>query len=238
MKVLVIGANGRTGRLITQVLAQTNRYDVHGLIRQRKNNIPDVPNVTYHMGSVENQEDLNVCTRDKHVVIFAASSSTGWSIYETNTPYTVDYLGVRKAVNASVKNNVNKFILISSKGVTKPITYFPKFMLSALWGRIPHWKLMGENYLREQCRVPGKLTYCIVRPGNLDKDDNAFPRDSRVVFGQHDQFGIGSVKRSDVAHEIVNNLMEQYNNITFEMIRTNQPMDSVSYQTMVTDTHP
>lgn len=65
---------------------------------------------------------------------------------------------MQKLKSTNQAKNIEKFILISSFGVTRP--WFPvTIILNAIVGMIMKWKLYGENELRES-----GIPYLIIRP--------------------------------------------------------------------------
>ena len=103
-------------------------------------------------------------------VIFAASASEGWSWTSTNTPRYVDYDGLQKVTASAVRNRVSRVLVVSSVYVSRP--YHPiAVLLSALRGRIMHWKRLGELACIAETAKPESVTsYTIVRPGGLNNE--------------------------------------------------------------------
>jgi len=123
-------------------------------------------------------------------------------------PKHVDFGGVKtvvEAIKAQKTENSHegpnlilpKLVLISSLGVTRP--YWPIYiMLNTLGGRVMHYKLRGEDYVREHCASDG-IDYTIIRPGRLVlKEKNPQLEGSDLVASQGDKI-TGQILRPDVA---------------------------------------
>lgn len=175
MKVLVTGANGKTGKLVVAQLLSSG-HEVTGLIRKEKQAVQlsaqGVPPLIKDINDPSLSKDLT----GTDAVIFAAAGGTGHH-------REVDHLGVQNLVNASKANNVARFVLISALGAHDPgswgFTY--KAYLQA--------KADGEIALRES-----SLNWTIIRPGSL----NSGPPHGFVTLNQ-DSGGMGGIARADVA---------------------------------------
>ena len=180
MKILVVGANGKTGRLIIKQLTKRKECQVIGLIRKQN-----------QAGSVQaaGAEPLVKDINDKSIaedlegmaaIIFAAAGSIG-------NYQQVDHHGVENMVNACEQNAVSRFVLICALGAHDP----------GSWGKA------YENYLQakadgEQVLKNSGLKWTIIRPGSLNDDHSS----GRVTLNQVPG-GMGSIARADVAKVVV-----------------------------------
>lgn len=189
-KIVVLGAGGRTGKLIVQ-----------GLKSQGANVIPVLRNSdssasTVVVADVTNKASLLEVLKDAEVVVFAASASKKGGNAEA-----VDYLGVKNVGEVCLEQHVPHYIVISSGAVTKPDSL--GFKVTNLFGNIMNLKRKGEvavedmysNYYAASDE-PKKPSYVIVRPGGLSDGPAAGP--SNVELNQGDTI-IGEVSRQDVA---------------------------------------
>ena len=64
-------------------------------------------------------------------------------------------------INLAKKYGVDKLILISSIGITRPY-HIASYILNSLVSNVFFWKAKTENYLRQS-----GLDYIIIRPGGL-----------------------------------------------------------------------
>ena len=67
-------------------------------------------------------------------------------------------------INLAKKYQVDKIILITSMGITRPY-HFVSYILNTIANNVFFWKVKAENYLRQS-----GLDYSIIRPGHLIGD--------------------------------------------------------------------
>lgn len=123
MRILITGASGFVGKELANNLKKNHKITKYNI--SNGDNILDEKNLNQKMKNVD-------------CVIHLAAKITGTKqeIWETNT------VGTKKTINSAIKNNVKKFILLSSTGVygdtfglinenseKKPITVYEKSKL-------------------------------------------------------------------------------------------------------------
>ena len=99
-----------------------------------------------------------------------------------------DFLGNKNLIDAAVKANVQKFVLVSSIGSGNSAVALPPQALQTL-GAVLVEKEQAEQYL-----IASGLTYTIVRPGGLKSE----PATGNAVLTP-DPTIAGSIHRADVA---------------------------------------
>lgn len=226
--VLVVGATGGTGQwVVTDLLSKG--FSVRALVRSLEKAEDlfgwDGANLDVFEGDVRDLEALREATRGALAVIYCASSR---EVLGGNSPEQVDGLGVENAVRAARESgagpgappSVRKFILLSSVGASRPEE---AGFLGKLLGDPLRAKARGESAVRRG----GLESYCIVRAAGL-RDGDGVKR--RVELGQGDRFGRAgsggaSVSRLDVAAMLVQALVQDVNNVTFEVRNTEQAED-------------
>mgnify|MGYP001014959852 FL=1 len=129
-------------------------------------------------------------------VVFAAGSG-GKDVVN------VDQEGAKKLVDVSIKNNVKKFVMLSSLGADKPeeANQLQDYLKA---------KHNADEYLKSK-----DLNYSIVRPGSLTNE----PAANKIELKQHlDKHG--EISRNDVAQTLVSVLNDDTaNRETFEIIK-------------------
>jgi NAD(P)-dependent dehydrogenase (short-subunit alcohol dehydrogenase family) len=136
--------------------------------------------VAYCKADVTDEKTLEPAVRGCDGVIFAATATAGWTLFESkDTPPSVDFEGSVASATAAAGCGVRHFVLISSLAVTRPSNVM-HMTRNSLMGRIMDWKLLGEQGV---CKVYDKfsrtstteMSVTIVRPGLLTDDPPAGP---------------------------------------------------------------
>lgn len=174
MRVLVIGANGRTGRLIVAAAVHA-AHDVAGMIRR-----PDQAPTQRKMGAEplygDVTGDLTKVLAGRDAVVFAAGGSVG------DDRNRVDDAGAVNAVRTAEDVGVRRFVLVSSRYADRP-EQGPEFLRPAL-------RAKGRS---DAVLVTSNLDWTIVRPGGLTDDEPT----GRVDLTRRS--GPGRIARADVA---------------------------------------
>jgi len=214
--VLVVGATGKTGQwVVTDLLSKG--FSVRAFVRNLDKAEDlfgwDGSNLDVFEGNVKDLASLTEATRGALAVIYCAGSR---EIIGPNAFQQVDGLGVENAVKAAQLSggeepgsepSVRKFILLSSIGVSRPEEYG---FLGKLLGDPLRAKARGEAAVRRS----GLESYCIVRGGGL-RDGDGTKR--AIEIAQGDVFGKCGVSRLDLAQVLVQVLVQDVNNVTFEV---------------------
>lgn len=179
-KIVVLGAGGKTGKLIVQKL-QDSGVPVAATSRTTTNT--DVTKI----------ESLESAIKGASAVIFAASASS-----KGGTAEKVDYLGVENTAKECVRLKVPRLVVISSAAVTRPSSL--GFKITNLFGKIMEYKLQGEDALRAVYASDPSLSYTIIRPGGLQDGDALGV--SKLEINQGDAVA-GEIRRTDVAESAI-----------------------------------
>ena len=196
-KVLVAGANGTTGKKIISILKNSNKYEPIAMVRKEDqlSHFKD-QNIKTILADLEN--DVSHSTNGIDRVIFAAGSG-GKNVKE------VDQEGAKKLMDASKKDGIKKFVMLSSMGADNPDEASDlKDYLKA--------KHNADEYLKQV-----GLEYSIVRPGSLsNKDGNG------KINLENKLNKSGEISRQDVAETLVASLEDGIaKNKTFEILEGN-----------------
>ena len=150
--VLVVGATGRTGRLIVERLVERG-VPVRALVRDAaKGREVLPPEVPQFVGDVRRSETLTEPLAGVRAVIIATCSSAE----RGNDAETVDYYGTCNLIPQAAAADVDLVVFISTIYATRPEHYQDVEPTSL------GWKARAEEVIRSS-RVP----YCIVRSGWL-----------------------------------------------------------------------
>lgn len=192
--ILVAGANGTTGRIIIDLLKDSENYTPIAMVRKEEQKERfENQNVKTVLADLE--EDLNPAMQDVDKVIFAAGS-------KGKNVIAVDQEGAKRFTQAAEENKAKKLVMLSSMGADNP-SVMPEL----------------EDYLKAKQNADkhlksSSLNYTIVRPGGLtDKEGTG------KIELQEKMKSPGYIPRADVAKTLVEVLEDEVKNKqTFEII--------------------
>ncbi|XP_024542859.1 protein TIC 62, chloroplastic [Selaginella moellendorffii] len=159
--VLVVGATGGVGQLAVASLLEKG-VEVRALLRnaeKARSLFGDKLQVV--VGDTRNPEDFVPSMFEGVTHVLCCTGTTAFPSKRwagDNTPEQTDWIGVRNLI-AAVPKTIQRFVLVSSVGVTK-CDQLPWNIMN-LFG-VLKYKKMGEDFLRSS-----GLPYTIIRPGRL-----------------------------------------------------------------------
>jgi len=173
MKVLLTGATGFVGSHIVEELISKN-HNVIATIR-KSSNLKWIKNqpIQFEYCSLDDEQQLSNVVSKVDVIVHCAGvvRAINWDGY-----YKTNVLGTQKLVNVAIanKNNIKKFIYISSQAAMGPSnTEVPK-QLSEKENPVSNYgksKLLAEQKVK---KLEGIIPYTIIRPASVygprDKD--------------------------------------------------------------------
>ena len=199
-KVLVAGATGTTGNIIVNLLTRSENYEPVAMVRGedqlaafREKGIKAI------LGDLS--EDVSHVTRDMDKVIFAAGS-------KGNDVEGIDKKGAMKLIDASVKDQITKFVMLSSMGTKDPSAH-PEL----------------EDYLKakknaDEYLIKSELPYSIIRPGALNNDSGK----GKIALDAYLERK-GEISREDVAKTLFTALDDHLAlRSAFEILEGDQPI--------------
>lgn len=191
-KVLVAGATGTTGKKVVQLLNESSKYEPVAMVRKENQKAQfELAGIKTVMGDLAN--DVSNTTKGIHKVIFAAGSG-GKDVVN------IDQEGAKRLIDASKKERVNKFVMLSSMGADNPQGELKEYLQA---------KQNADQYLD----ISG-VTFSIVRPGSLTNNEGI----GKIKL-QHKLNVQGEISRWDVARTLVNSLEDDVaKNQAFEII--------------------
>ena len=193
--VLVAGANGTTGKKIVTLLESSQYFTPVAMVRKEEQETQfKNRNIKTVLGDLEKDVSHTVKNIDK--VIFAAGSG-GKKVKE------VDENGAKKLIKESEKENIKKFVMLSSMGADNPeeAEDLQEYLKA---------KHNADEYLKSS-----NLSYSIVRPGSLTDDKGSGKIELERKLNKQ-----GEISREDVAQTLVRVLHDSAEvNETFEIIK-------------------
>lgn len=195
--ILVVGANGTTGKKIVTLLKGSQYFNPVAMVRKEEQ-IKQFENMGVQTVLGDLEKEVSHTTKGIDKVVFAAGSG-GKKVVE------VDQEGAKKMIDASKANGVSKFVMLSSMGADHPEKADDlQDYLKA--------KHNADEYLKTS-----GLTYAIVRPGTLTSDKGTGNINLQKKLNDN-----GSISRDDVAQTLVKSLHDDApHNITFEILEGN-----------------
>jgi uncharacterized protein YbjT (DUF2867 family) len=167
MKVLVLGATGRTGKHVLDCLLKKG-YVVHALVR-KKSKIKDIPEkIRLFQGDPRNNDDLSTaiheCSAVINVLNISRRSDFPWAPLRTPPAFLSET--ARNLINVAEKKQIGKIIACSAWGVHETEDEIP------LWFRwFIHNSNIGAAYRdherQETLLRESNLNFTIVRPVGL-----------------------------------------------------------------------
>lgn len=165
MKVFVVGAGGRVGRVLTRVLDQAG-YSVYAASREPED-IHESDNVKAVFFDLHHStEVITRALRDMDSVVFVAGSG-GHELLQT------DLYGAIKVMKAAEQNNIKRYVQLSTAFALEPADwekFLPENMINYYIA-----KYLSDAWLVNNT----SLHYTIVQPTQLTDE----PGSGRVSFG-------------------------------------------------------
>ncbi|MDZ5711923.1 SDR family oxidoreductase [Jeotgalibacillus haloalkalitolerans] len=208
MDVLVIGANGTTGRLTVDKLAKKNKYYARGMVRTESQfgEIEKLGGLPV-LGNLEG--DFEKAYEEVDAVIFAAGSGGHTGPEKTKS---VDEEGAIKAIDLAVKKGVKKFVMLSAIGAGD---------LSSMDISDDMEDYYKAKHAADQHLENSGLNYSIIRPGLLTDEKGTDKIRAAEVLDDRQ----GEITRSDVAEVLVLALdHENLNNKAVEILNDEEDM--------------
>jgi uncharacterized protein YbjT (DUF2867 family) len=207
MNVLVIGANGKTGKLVISSLVNSSQHFAKAMIR-KAGQIDAMEDLGAKPLVGDLEEDFSYVFDEVNAVIFAAGSGSSTGPDKTTA---VDEEGAIKAINFAKEKGLDRFIMLSSMGADTP---------SIAPGAMEHYlKAKGRA---DQHLLESGLNYTIVRPGALVDGEKT----GKIIASPSISDKSGSITREDVAEVLTAclNETETYHK-TFEILNGDTPIN-------------
>lgn len=186
MKVLVVGANGKIGKQIIQLLGQSPEHEAVAMIRNAEQ-APALEKLGAETVIANLEGDVNGVTDGCDAVIFSAGSGGHTGADKT---LLIDLDGAFKMVDESERTNIQRFIMISSFFADDPSKGGEKIKYYTVAKHRADERVLNSN-----------LNYTIMRPGILIDE----PGTGNIQVGQDLDFTPEQrmIPREDVARTAV-----------------------------------
>ncbi|MGG1885012.1 SDR family oxidoreductase [Priestia megaterium] len=200
MKVLVVGANGTTGKQVVEKVANSKQHEAYAMIRDEKQ-ADALKKLGANVVLADLEQDVSDALRVMDAVIFAAGSGGHTGDKKT---IAVDQNGAKNIIDEAKNQGVKRFVMLSSMGTDAP-EQGPEGLQLYLRA-----KAIADEYLKQS-----NLQYTIVRPGTLSNDQATGKIDINNDIEDKSQ----TIPRADVATVLVECLNEEATiGKTFEML--------------------
>lgn len=188
MRVTIIGANGNIGRLTAKKLQADGQTPI-AMVRKKEQmaDFKEQGIQSVYGDLTGGIDDLTDVVRGSDAVVFTAGSGGSTGPEQT---MLVDLDGAVKAIEATKKAGIDRFLIVSAIGADRWLTDHPQW-LDQLGAYYPA-KYYADAWLKNS-----GLNYTIIRPGGLTND----PETGKVTIGKAQE--PVSISRSDVAEIIV-----------------------------------
>jgi uncharacterized protein YbjT (DUF2867 family) len=200
--VVIAGANGTTGRIIINLLKESENYRPIAMVRkQEQKDRFEKENVAVVLADLE--KDLTHAVKKEDKVIFAAGS-------KGKNVIGVDQEGAKRLIDAAKDAGAKKFVMLSTMGADNPsVSDILEDYLIA--------KQNADDYLKAS-----GLDYTIVRPGSLTDKEGTGKIQLKEKIENH-----GSISRTDVAQTLVGVLEDDVkHNQVFEILAGETPIEN------------
>ncbi len=206
MNVLIVGAHGQIGQHIVSLLDKSEHH-AKAMIRD-ESQAPELEKLGAETVVADLEQDFSHALKGCDAVIFTAGSGGHTGPEKTEA---VDRQGAMKMVEVAEKQNMDRFILVSSMNADTPDNG-PEQMKH-------YFKAKGDADHKLQS---SHLNYTILRPGRLLNE----PATGTVTAAEHIDDRSNGIPRADVAQVAVSSLdLENTYHRTFEILSGDVPID-------------
>ena len=190
MKVLVIGANGKVGQQVVNMLHEHERHTVRAMVRKQEQlEAFQKKGIEAVLADLEGTVDeIAEAAKGCDAIVFSAGSGGHTGADKT---LLVDLDGAVKAMEAAEKVGIKRFVMVSSFQ-THNRENWPENLK-------PYY--VAKHYADRMLMNSG-LNYTIIRPGYLLNEKGT------GLVAVAENLNVGSIPREDVARTIVQSLDE------------------------------
>lgn len=198
MKVVIFGANGKTGTLLTEQ-ALAKGHQVTAYVRREGALVQQHPNLKIVTGKLNETNKLKETIKGADVCISALGGS---SLFKHSFEIVA---GIDLITNLMEKEGVKRFIYLSSMGAGESryvMRTFIRFFIADIMLRVP----LADHSTNEQRIAKSELQWTVVRPAGLTNG----PKTGRLKHGNTIKVlkGNPQISRANVASFIIEQLSD------------------------------
>lgn len=208
MKVLVVGANGQIGRILVNMLHESDEYTVRAMVRSEEQG-KELANrgIEHVVADLEGTVDhLAEAAKGCDAVVFTAGSGGHTGADKT---LLVDLDGAVKMIEAAEQIGISRFLMVSALQAHNRDNWNE---------RIKHY--YAAKHYADRVLANSSLNYTIIRPGGLLNE----PGTGKVSAAEN--LGRSTIPREDVAKTIFAALKEEKTyRKGFDLVSGNTPIE-------------
>jgi len=199
MRVVIFGANGKTGSLLVEQ-ALAKGYQVTAYVRRKNSMVQLHPNLKIITGNLNDDLKLKKAVTGAD----ACFSALGGSSLTKHSPEIMD--GIDHIVTIMEQEGVKRLIYLSSIGAGESRLYMAqpiRFIVTNVMLRVP----LADHNANEKRLAKSKLQWTVVRPGSLTNGPNT----GKIIHGAKETTMKGNfrVSRANVAAFMLKQLSQR-----------------------------
>lgn len=209
--IFIIGANGKVGKNLIDVLNEKNEHEVTVGLRKEEqfSYFEEQGAKAVYLNLEDNVEAIAQAISDADVVVFSAGSggSTG-----ADKTLAIDLDGAVKAAQAAEEKSVKQFIMVSTVQADMPES----------WSEDMKPYFIAKHYA-DRLIIESGLNFTILRPGNLSDE-----KGTGKVTTDEETYKTATISREDVARVIYKAIGNEgaYNKV-IPLLEGNDSIDSI-----------
>ena len=212
MNVLIIGANGKIGTILSQKLKGTPHQPIAMVRKEEQQKTFEDKGIKTILADLE--KDFDHAFDGVNAVVFTAGSGAHTGKDKT---HLVDRVGAKKTIDLAVKHKVDRFVMVSAFGADASPDQWPKSMAHYYEAKADADKHLMQSGLNYTILMPGRLT-----------DENGT---NNVEIGEKISQRSGSITRTDVATVVQKSLdHEKTFGKNLELLSGDTPVDEALAQ--------
>lgn len=196
MKVVIFGANGKTGLLLVEQ-ALAKGHQVIAYVRRPRSILIENPKLKIVVGNLNEPLKMKDAVMDADACV----STLGGGSLTKHSPEMIN--GIKNIISVMEIAKVHRFVYLSSLGAGESIKLIPqplRFFLSKILLRVP----LADHNTNEGNIIKSKLQWTIVRPGSLT--DGQLTGDLKYGDDNSKYKGASPISRANVASFILQQL--------------------------------